>query len=260
MLEAYFDESGIHDPAIVCVIAGYFGGVGQWRKFELLWRKILKEAKIEVSNFHAKDFVKKLDRHSVLRDLAHACGEYKIYPVSVGVVVEDFNSFSLDDRRFLTGASVQLNPDSNKFTSTGSPNRPYYLPFQHCVKQAASYTPTGSRVHLNFGLDSSFAGYAVNLVNQIKSDPIAPYKDRIGTVQFPPAKETPQLQAADLLVYLTYTDMQERHLNNGWDEQPSGLLKICLQKARVREDFVYYNKQCIEMTLRDPHFDMAAGL
>jgi hypothetical protein len=33
MIDAYLDESGIHDGAEVCLIAGYFGGRVQWRKF-----------------------------------------------------------------------------------------------------------------------------------------------------------------------------------------------------------------------------------
>jgi hypothetical protein len=32
MIDAYLDESGIHEGAEVCVIAGYFGGKGQWRE------------------------------------------------------------------------------------------------------------------------------------------------------------------------------------------------------------------------------------
>jgi len=181
----------------------------------------------------------------------------KIHPVSVAVVVDDFNSFSEDDRRFLTGASVKLiGDDDAKFTSSGSPNRPYYLPFQHCVKQIASYAPVGGEVHFSFGLASSFAGYAVQLMKQIQADPLAPYRDRIGSVSFPPAKDTPPLQAADLLSHLTYLDVQERIATNGWDKHPTGLLKMCLANRLMQDDTVYYNKACIEETLIAPRLDM----
>jgi hypothetical protein len=30
---AYLDESGAHEGASVCLVAGYFGGPGQWKKF-----------------------------------------------------------------------------------------------------------------------------------------------------------------------------------------------------------------------------------
>src|SRR5216684_7649509 len=57
MISAYLDESGVHDGAAVCVIAGYFGGVGQWRKFEILWRKILAKADVPLEQFHANNLI-----------------------------------------------------------------------------------------------------------------------------------------------------------------------------------------------------------
>src|SRR5580693_6537086 len=125
MIEAYLDESGVHASAPICVIAGYFGGAGQWAKLESQWRKILTVADIPLYEFHAKDFVKNRAKYAaVLTDLARAISEStKIHPVSVAVVVDDFNSFSEHDRRFLTGASVKLvgDDDDTKFTSSGSP-------------------------------------------------------------------------------------------------------------------------------------------
>jgi hypothetical protein len=57
MLEAYMDESGIHDGAHVCVIAGYYGGESQWRRFEPRWQKIIEDADTPaLKEFHARDF------------------------------------------------------------------------------------------------------------------------------------------------------------------------------------------------------------
>src|SRR6185437_8468888 len=57
MVEAYMDESGIHDGAHVCVIAGYYGGKNQWRSFEQRWRKILKDTNTPaLKEFHAIEF------------------------------------------------------------------------------------------------------------------------------------------------------------------------------------------------------------
>lgn len=41
MIDAYLDESGIHDGSKVCVIAGYFGGPGQMKRFEKAWKETL---------------------------------------------------------------------------------------------------------------------------------------------------------------------------------------------------------------------------
>src|SRR5271165_431549 len=55
MLDAYLDESGIHDGAAICAIAGYFGGRGQWRKFESDWKCLLHNFGVPMGKFHAKD-------------------------------------------------------------------------------------------------------------------------------------------------------------------------------------------------------------
>lgn len=42
-LNGYFDESGIHAQAPVIVVAGYVAPEQDWRRFEIKWKKILKE-------------------------------------------------------------------------------------------------------------------------------------------------------------------------------------------------------------------------
>ena len=57
MLEAYLDESGIHDGAHACVIAGYWGGEKQWRNFERAWKRIIEDADTPgLIEFHASKF------------------------------------------------------------------------------------------------------------------------------------------------------------------------------------------------------------
>lgn len=257
MIDAYLDESGIHEGAAVCVISGYFGGRGQWRKLEILWRQILKKAGYALEDFHANKWVKNEAKYgSVLDDLARATTQYKIYPVSVGVVVADFFSFSEEDRRFLTGATLM---PSGKLKGTGSPNQAYFLPFTHVIKTVSSYAPVGGKAHFFFGVDKQLYGYANELFKKLWNDPLAPFRERIGTVAAPLAKETPPLQAADLLAHLTYVDLQDRLANNTWDQQLPQRLVTCLGRARMREDFVYYNKMCIELSLRNPQLDPDVG-
>src|SRR5260370_40229759 len=103
MIDAYLDESGIHDGAAICVIAGYFGGRGQWRKFEQDWRKALDDARLPLEKFHAKNLIKRQgffadwndSKHSAfLSKIADVICRYKIYPVTQTVIVSDFNSLS----------------------------------------------------------------------------------------------------------------------------------------------------------------------
>ena len=59
MLEAYMDESGIHDGAHACVITGYWGHERRWRRFEDEWKKILVAAdEPALTEFHSVDFWK----------------------------------------------------------------------------------------------------------------------------------------------------------------------------------------------------------
>jgi hypothetical protein len=242
MIECYLDESGVHEEAPICVIAGFFGGQGQWRKFSAQWRRIMNSAGIPLEEFHAKDFVKSKSRQSTLDALAQVVNASpKIHPVSVGVAVRDFKSLPQEQRRFLTGARI----DKGQFISTGSPNKPYFLPFILCVERVAGYASMGGKVHFFCGLDRQFADYATDLFNSVKADV------RLGDIQFPLAKETPQLQAADLLVHLTYLDMQKRILDGGEDRPLGSLLSKCMRNALApKDDFVYFDRRAMDLTFK----------
>jgi hypothetical protein len=147
MIKAYLDESGIHDGASVCVVAGYFGGLGQWKRFERLWKQVL--LKFDIPEFHAKGFVKNTRHTDLILALAKATVRYKIYPVSHAIFVKDFHNFSKEERRFLTGAT--LSP-LGQLAQGGSPDRPYFAPFQQIIKRVATYAPKSGKAHFSFGL------------------------------------------------------------------------------------------------------------
>jgi hypothetical protein len=248
MIDAYLDESGIHDGAAICVIAGYFGGRGQLGKLETAWKAALSKYNFPMEDFHAKDLLKQRRHRPMLHDLAETiANQPKVYPVSLGVVVEDFNSFSLKQRRFFTGATV--NRRTGKLITTGAPSKAYFVPFQNCLKTVTEYAPVGGKAHFAFGIDRPFAEYAVSLFAQIKEQiaeglyPAWKAKDRLGDPTFPEASKTAQLQAADLYVHLTYQHMIERHL------APSELLALCLVNMKTREDHQFMDKECLEDVL-----------
>jgi Protein of unknown function (Hypoth_ymh) len=58
MIEAYLDETGIHDGAPFCVIAGFFGGLGQWGRFDSAWRRALSAFDVPLDQFHALDLMR----------------------------------------------------------------------------------------------------------------------------------------------------------------------------------------------------------
>ena len=150
MIDAYLDESGIHDGAPICVIAGYFGGRGQWRKFEKDWRKALDKADVPLEKFHAKNLIKRAgfflgwrdgQYFSLLSDLAGAICRYKIYPLFHCIIVEDCFAFSESSRRWLTGATVRA--EDGKVMTSGCPSKPYFMPFQYALRNLCGYAPAG---------------------------------------------------------------------------------------------------------------------
>jgi hypothetical protein len=256
MIDAYLDESGIHGGAKVCVIAGYFGGPGQMKRLEKAWKKTLYDYSFPMKEFHAKDLVKSSKHQPMLKSLAKLVGEQpKIYPVAFGLVVDDFLSFSLSERKFLTGAT--LDKTSGRLITTGCPSKPYFCPFQSVIKRVCAYASVGGKAHFSFGLGRPFAEYALQLFKQMHSqseivkqlDPLD-FRGRLGRPLFPLAEETAPLQAADLLVHLIYLRMMEA-VNRGETEdfsiEPTNLENYCVSNVKDQtKDLVYQNRKGLQ--------------
>lgn len=253
MIDAYLDESGIHDNAAVCVIAGFFGGISGWKTLESRWEPILKNHHVALDEFHAKDFVKRQRYAPLLNELTTLIsGLSKIHPVCFSIDVNDFNSLSYGQRKFMTGAIVK----HRKMITSGCPSKPYFVPFQLCIKNVCDSAPIGGKAHFFFGLDKPFAGYATELFAQTKSDEYAfpesdwKTKDRLGDPSFPLAKETPQLQAADLFVHLAYQFyLKHREDDSLLMDRYSPLLTRCICNLMVKQDIGHQNRQQLIATL-----------
>jgi hypothetical protein len=262
MLDAYLDESGIHTGAPICVIAGFFGGHGQWKKFERDWKRVLRRFEVPLEEFHAKDLFPKprgfflhhwdsSQHQPFLEEIGKTIMHHsKICPLTCGIVVDAFNSYSLQVRQFFTGADMGKDGIPRSKTS-GCPNKPYFVPFQRCLMTVCNYTADGTRAHFFFGLDRPFAGYAESLFKRIKLSEGLSWKQKLGDPSFPLAKETPGLQAADFLVNLTYHHMLEV-VNSGepWGKiLPSPLLGACINNRRSIADFQILTKAALDDVL-----------
>jgi hypothetical protein len=250
MIEAYLDESGIHSGAAVCVIAGYFGGRGQLRKLEIAWQRVLQKFNFPLHEFHAKELAGNKKHEPMLAALAKAISEQKkVHPISMAIVVDDFNSFSLDRRKWMTGGRVS---PAGKWIDSGCPSKPYFVSFLICLSKLTDHAPVGGKVHFFFGLDRTFAKYAIALFKQIKKqfakglhpDSEWKSKNRLGDAAFPMASETPQLQAADLLVHLIYQRTLQYQGIENWEDAPvSDMLAHCLQNMVSQDDHGLQNKR-----------------
>jgi hypothetical protein len=251
MMAAYLDESGIHDGAAVCVVAGYFGQRNHWRHFEAAWMAVLSRFGFRLENFHAKNWIKSRAKRPLLMELAKTIGKYAVYPVSMGIAIEDFNSFTYQQRRWLTGATARR----GKLVTSGCPTKPYFVPFQLCLMRVASYVKPGRKAHFFFGLDRNFGDYAGALFRQaktkLKNNPDSEWenKNQLGDISFPMASETPELQAADLLAYLTYLHLVGRIKTGRGPSKPTGLLAMCLRNNRSQNDHGFQDKTCLAEAL-----------
>jgi len=248
MVEVYLDESGIHDGAKICVIAGYVGTQGKLRRLEAAWKRVLKRHSVKLEDFHAKDFIKKTKYGPLLKELARAiASQHRVIPISAGVIIDDFNALSLQERRFLTGGT--LGGKSGKVFTSGCPNKPYFIPFQQVVKLGTSYAPPGGKAHFSFGINNQFSGYAVALFRQIEEQKkllTSTWKtrDRLGSLQFPLAAEAAQLQAADLFAHLTYLHMDSYMRQVKPSALVADLLPQCLWNGKNNEQ-TYHNKETL---------------
>lgn len=261
MLKAYFDESGVHRGAKACVVAGYWGKIGPWRRFEKNWRLVLRRFRVPIEQFHAKEL---LNRNGLfhrwddetyqdfLRQIGAVVRECRIHPVCYGVFAEDFFSLSLPERRFLTGATWHAG--KRKFLSSGNPEKPYFVAFTECLKIVGAYTPAVGRVHFFFGSDRPAAEYATKLFRYLKRRtqltrlakiPVDSRfsTEKFGGIHFPLAKETPSLQVADLFAYLSYVYMIERRASGDWQTPPGALLSNLLQNIKQANDAAYHSAQ-----------------
>jgi hypothetical protein len=243
VIDAYLDESGIHGDAKACIVAGYFGKKGPWRRLEAKWKAVLRRFKVPLSEFHAKEMVKKHDQAELLNELGQAVAECPVHPFCYGIFTDDFFKLSLSERKFVTGAF--WNAGKGKFTTSGCPNKPYFLAFTECLKIVTSHTPLGSRAHFFFGVDRPVAGYATVLFRYFRAHSADPSRKKFGAIAFPLAKETPQLQLADLFSYLSYQHMLERRASGDWTSPPSRLLLSLLRNRKSEEDTSYRSEKLI---------------
>lgn len=240
-MDAYLDESGIHDSAEACVVAGYFGKIGPWRRLERGWRDAARKFSVPVAEIHAKDLVTKTGffhkwavekQTEFLNVLVRVVVDSGIHPVATGVSVPDFFSLSEKHRKFVTGATW----DGKRFISSGSPNKPYFMLFTECTKVVQKYTPLGQRARFFCGLGKPVEGYAREVFAEYRFRPSS--EQKLGTIAFPLASKTPHLQAADLFSYLAYRYMLD---HKEWNVSPSGPLAMLIRN-RKRDGDVSFRK------------------
>jgi len=273
MLEAYMDESGIHDGAHACVIAGYWGSKKKWRRFEKRWPEILKDAnEPSLKEFHSTEFWNsKGKRHGIFADWSDAKADKfvgdlvacivdtKIFPTSCTLVVEEWNKLNQNERRLLTGGRYDV--DTDKWVRPGAPNKKYFWPFHLAVATPASHCQPGLTVHYVFDLNKQFKNHAVDLFALLKTDPTLNIRHRLGTLDMELSETAVGLQAADLFAYQTYQWSKERikHTRPTNFKDLPVLLRRLITNLRGEDDFPFMDRDGLNVALDKLPKDMRSS-
>src|SRR5262245_33146318 len=165
VFQGFFDDSGTHDKATVCVAAGFLASTRNWERFESRWRKAVRHLS---SGFHAVEHLDSRAMRSTVDELLQIIHTSDIKQIVAAVDVASFFERTADERRHLTGG--MWNPAKKKgWISSGSPNRPFYLPFMRVTNLALGEMKVpGKQVHFVFDRQSVLHGYAVDIYNSRK--------------------------------------------------------------------------------------------
>jgi hypothetical protein len=265
MIEAYMDESGIHEGAHVCVIGGYWGSIKKWKRFERRWKQIIEDAgEPTLKEFHSTDFWYADGRRKgifarwsndkadkFIADLATCIVDSGIYPTAAVLVVADWKKLNKDERMFLTGG--RYNKSTLKWVTRGAPNRLYFLPFQFAIEYPALSCQAGLHVHYVFDLNKQFKKHALDLFGLMKIDPKINARHRMGALDFETGEAAPGLQAADMLAYQIYKFSKVR-IEFGKlakRSQMSPLLQKIIKNVREHHDFPFLDKEGLNVVLHN---------
>lgn len=220
MLQAFIDESGIHDGARFCVVVGYMGSARHWKRFEELWKP-----NSDIQDFHAKRFFQRdpqgnrvspykewddAKAQAYYDDLLNAIASVNIYPIGGIVDVAEFWKYTEAERAHLTGSDRR----NGKRTLSGAPTKPYYLAFQQAIASSLDrLTRKDLQIHFTFDQQEEFAPLALEMFQYFKQ-PEYPYAPNMGDAIYTSRQEAIGLQAADLLCYCWSKRITERSQND----------------------------------------------
>ncbi|MGB6544769.1 MAG: DUF3800 domain-containing protein [Candidatus Acidiferrales bacterium] len=249
MLKVFLDDSGT-DPAVG--IAGYLGGKNQWNKFERSWKKVIERN--NVPEFKARNFWSRTGhflgwsderRGKFIDDLLRIIEETRIYPFAAATYRKDWDQFSIEERRFLTGAVYR----NGKLIVTGKPSQPKFLPFHHCIIGPLFYCNPGQVTYYHFDSDKNSDGLMTKLYFYMRNKALPGYeREKMGSqMAFVDSVDCAPVQAADLLAWEVNRYATERLENPGARGRQS--YRRAIKKLRSKEDFELYDKRKLDPIL-----------
>lgn len=266
MLKVYkscMDETGIQRRDRFCTVGGYIMPASDWDDFDHDWRFVLgqymRDVPEEKRYFHALELYgsdkkyanwKRSKRHSFIEALFGVIHKFDPALFSSTVDSEIFFSMTEDERRYLTGGLH----NGMKWKAHGAPNKPYFLPFAHCIVQGASLAPDDGVVFPVMSRQDQYEMHALELYDQmLNSDPPMQCRKKLAEdMLFSDPKKVPGLQAADLAAYwfgksMTYVVKTGDRLHRNYPNMVE--MAMLLKNARDSDDLKLFNFQGLMLVL-----------
>lgn len=202
-VRAYFDESGTHAQSRVTMIGGYVATCDVWKAIEAQWNEVLTNQGL--SWFHMTDAMEQR-------------GEFELIetPVIHDIV---WSLGSILQKSDVCSVSIAVDAVAWNEVTTEKFRERFRKPYDYCfsnIHQALIHwsrqTGNSSPIAMVFGTQDEYSGRAETIVNAWTQ-----YRGgEIGPLEFAPAKQTPALQAADMLVH---------ELHAAWEQFARGLTR-----------------------------------
>ena len=237
MLNAYFDESRIHEGSHICVVAGLVLADSAARVLSEKWSELLSDH--DLTHFHAKNFAalsgpfRGWHRNRTpafsqnATELINGALGYSGSPamrIAVGISSTDFFRLPADERRWLTGGTFAEGKNGlRKWKRQGAPSKPYFLAFQQAVLDATklttvdtgaqliSHVDTNEKVDFIFDRQSEYEATALGVYRAMKEMPLS-IKGRVGNITFESKTKSVLLQIADFMAYEAYSYLRSREV------------------------------------------------
>lgn len=208
VLETYLDESGFN-RSDARVMAGYIASARQWDKFTSAWKGM--QQKFHAPLFHARRFFNPKafqhdypgwsdkDKQLYMQAVIRIVKQHRLNPIRISVHVRGFSLMDENERRYVTGGIYK----AGRWIRQGAPSKPYFLALIGCVSRALGFTPTNMSVHFYLDKQNEFAANVLELYSEIRKNFFAVDDLRLGGIAFSTRSQTPALELADLIAYLS---------------------------------------------------------
>lgn len=225
VIYAYGDESGVHQNPVYCAVAGYIGEPEQWESFKPAWDAVLEHHGV-VGGFHALEFFggkkqyRLMDgsiRNSLIDNLAGVIDAHEVYRIGEAVNVDAFLGLPEIQRKYFTGAHVQIAVETVdhpltisgivRNVSVGTIGRHAYRQAYRAaiirfLARALQAMPENCALHVVLGSHNTLAAGVVDFFNNRIRSSDYPDGRSFESVTYVAAHQSPQLQASDLFAYL----------------------------------------------------------